>query len=160
MTGTLNLKTLRSSSGFTLLEVMVAVAIIAIALVAALGSQSQGVSLATEAKFITTSVFLAQGKMAEFEIMEPDDLGSESGDFGEDFPGYRWEVEIDDVDFDTNKDYRWKAEVGYVSNGKVGGEQSAASEYLKKIELTVYWGDQGRYKYGLVYHRFVQKEGD
>ena len=44
-----NFKAAIGHSGFTLLEVMVSVAIIAIALVAALGSQSQSVSLASEA---------------------------------------------------------------------------------------------------------------
>ena len=55
------------TSGFTLLEVMVAMAIIAIALTAVLGSQSKSLSLASEAKFSTTVALLAQSKMAEIE---------------------------------------------------------------------------------------------
>jgi general secretion pathway protein I len=51
--------------GFTLLEVMVALAVIAIGLTALLGSHSQSVSLATEAKFNTTVALLAQQKMTE-----------------------------------------------------------------------------------------------
>jgi len=147
----LNSRTHANASGFTLLEVMVAVAIIAMALVAALGSQSQSVSLATEAKFATTAAFLAQRKMAEFETMEFEELRSDSGDFGDDFPGYQWEAEVGD---DTGKDYRWKAEVGYVSDEEV----QSPSEYLKKIELTVSWGDQGIYKFGLVYYVFSPGE--
>ncbi len=123
-----------ASSGFTLLEVMVAVAIIAIALVAALGSQSQSVSLANEAKFATTVAFLAQDKMAELEAQDPEDLISDSGAFGEDFPGYRWESEISDVTVE-----------GF---GKV-------SDHVKKIGLTVYWGEGNRYQYYLAFHRFV-----
>jgi type II secretion system protein I len=142
-----------SHSGFTLLEVMVAVAIITMALVAALGSQSQSVSLASEAKFSTTAAFLAQGKMAEFETTDPEDLSSDSGDFGDDFPGYSWNAEVRD---DTEKQYGWKAEVGYVSKGKTDDP----SEYVKIIELTVFWGDQERYKYELVYHRFVPNENE
>jgi general secretion pathway protein I len=84
-------------SGFTLLEVMIALAIIAIALVAALGSQSQSVSLANEAKFTTTVTLLAQRKIAELEAKDPKDLISDGGDFGEDFPGYRWESVITDL---------------------------------------------------------------
>jgi len=76
---------------------MIATAIIAIALVAALGSQSQSVSLANEAKFTTTVAFLAQQKMAQLEAKEVRDLISDGGDFGEDFPGYRWESEVTDV---------------------------------------------------------------
>jgi type II secretory pathway pseudopilin PulG len=132
---------------------MVAVAIIAIALVAALGSQSQSVSLASEAKFATTATFLAQLKMAQFEIMDSEDLTSDSGDFGDDFPGYSWSVDVRD---NTEKQTTWKAEVGYVSNG----ETAAPSQHLKAIELTVFWGDQERYKYALVYHRFVADENE
>ena len=78
--------------GFTLLEVMVAMAIIAIALTAVLGSQSQSVSLASEARFNTTASLLARAKMAEMEAMEAEDLAFDSGDFGEDFPGYMWKM--------------------------------------------------------------------
>ena len=144
---------LESHSGFTLLEVMVAVAIIAMALVAALGSQTQSVSLASEAKFTTTSAFLAQRKMAEFETMDPEDLISGSGDFGDDFPGYFWNADVQDH---TEKQYTWKAEVGYVSSEKPQG----LSGYVKIIDLTVYWQDQEKYKYALVYHRFVPSEGE
>ena len=81
-------------AGFTLLEVMVAMAIIAIALTAVFGSQSQSLTLASEAKFSTTAAFLAQSKMAEIEAQKPEDLTSDSGDFGEDFPGYLWELSL------------------------------------------------------------------
>lgn len=123
-------------SGFTLLEVMIAVAIIAIALVAALGSQSQSVSLASEAKFATTAAFLAQGKMAELETQDLDDLTSDAGDFGEDFPGYRWESEVGDTTAE-------------------GLEK--ASEHLRKIALTVGWVNNDRYQYRLDCFRFAPK---
>ncbi|NIP42655.1 MAG: type II secretion system protein, partial [Gammaproteobacteria bacterium] len=42
-----------TNKGFTLLEVMIAVALIAIALTTLLGSQSQSVSFANSAKFET-----------------------------------------------------------------------------------------------------------
>lgn len=122
------------SSGFTLLEIMIALAIIAIALVAALGSQSQSVSLANEAKFTTTVTYLAQHKMAELEAKKPEDLSSDSGDFGEDFPGYRWEVEVSDVEMEEFKQL---------------------SEYVKKIGLTVYWGEEDTYQYRVNYYRFM-----
>jgi len=125
------------TSGFSLLEVMIATAIIAIALVAALGSQSQSVSLANEAKFTTTVAFLAQKKMAELEAKDVKDLISDGGDFGEDFPGYRWESEVTDVTLE-------------------GFEE--ASAFIKKIALTLYWGEDDTYRYGLTYYRFVPEE--
>lgn len=121
------------SSGFTLLEVMVAIAIIAIALTAVLGLQSQSLSLASEAKFSTTAVFLAQHKMAEIETEDPHDLASDSGDFGEDFPGYRWDLKVNNV-LDAPEN---------------------VSDHLKQIDLTISWGQHDLYEYRLRLHRFV-----
>lgn len=124
------------ASGFTLLEVMIATAILAIALVAALGSQSQSVSLASEARFSTTAAFLAQKKMAELEAEDLDGLTSDTGDFGEDFPGYRWESEVGDAKLE-------------------GLEKS--SDDVKKIRLTVYQSEDEAYQYRLHLYRFVPK---
>jgi len=129
---------LGASLGFTLLEVMIAVAILSMALVAAVGSQSQSVSLATEAKFATTASFLAQSKMAELETRKSSELYSDSGDFGEDFPGYRWNADVTDADLDS-----------------LGN----ASQYLKKIVLVVGRSDTDRYQYQLEYYRFVSEKG-
>jgi len=124
-------------AGFTLLEVMIAVAIMSMALVAAIGSQSQSVSLATEAKFSTTATFLAQSKMADLEAKAPDDLFSDAGDFGEDFPGYSWESEVSDATLE---------------------EFSEASRHLKKIVLTVGQSENDKYRYRLEYYRFVPEK--
>ena len=124
---------IHETSGFTLLEVMIATAIIAIALVAALGSQSQSVSLANEAKFATTVAFLAQRKMAELEVKDVKDLMSDAGDFGEDFPGYRWESEVGDAPME-------------------GFEK--VSDRIKKIRLTVYRAEDDGLKYSLTLYRF------
>ena len=124
------------SFGFTLLEVMVAMAIIAIALTAVLGSQSQSVSLASEAKFNTTAPLLAQSKIAEVEVAEENDLTGDSGDFGEDFPGYTWELSMEDVTFE---------------------EPENVSDLLKRIDLKVSWGEEGQYQYRLRLYRFFPK---
>lgn len=126
----------QKSPGFTLLEVMVAMAIIAIALTAVLGSQSQSVSLATEAKFSTTAVLLAQDKLAEIEAEKIGDLTSGSGDFGEDFPGYRWNLRVTDTSFD---------------------ELEETSDHLKQIDLIVSWGEDDQYQYALRLYRFFTK---
>ena len=126
----------RKPFGFTLLEVMVAMAIIAIALTAVLGSQSQSVSLASEAKFNTTAPLLAQSKIAEIEVAEQDDLAGGSGDFGEDFPGYTWELSVEDIAFE---------------------EPENVSDLLKRIDLKVSWGEEKLYQYRLRLYRFFPK---
>ena len=84
--------------GFTLLEVMVAMAILAIALTSLLGSQSQSLYAADEANFSMMSAFLAQEKMTEL-LTQDDNLMIDSGDFGKYHPGYFWRAEVLQSDF-------------------------------------------------------------
>mgnify|MGYP001824315152 FL=1 len=84
--------------GFTLLEVMVAMAILAIALTSLLGSQSQSLYAADEANFSMMSAFLAQEKMTEL-LTQDDYLTDYSGDFGVQHPGYFWRAEVVQSDF-------------------------------------------------------------
>ena len=107
------------NKGFTLLEVMIAVALVAIALTALLGSQSQSVSFANSAKFETMAALLAQSKMSEISMREADSLSNDSGDFGDDYPGYAWEATVSDISIEG------------VDN---------ISDYLKQVDLTVTWG--------------------
>ena len=92
-----------SEKGFTLLEVMIAVAILAITLVAVFQSQSQSVSMAGHARFLTTASLLAQSKMAEMEAISMKNIKSEAGDFGRNFPDYEWRMTVKDMDIDALK---------------------------------------------------------
>ncbi len=81
------------AGGFTLLEVMIAVAILSISLVALLGAQSHSLSLTTEAQFNTTAAMLAQEKIAEVEAgLIP--CRDDQGDYGEEFLGYKWSMRV------------------------------------------------------------------
>lgn len=79
------------------MEVMVAVAILAIALVSIFQLQSQSISMATDARFMTTAALLAQSKMAEVESRSYLSNQSEAGDFGTDYPQYAWQMQISDT---------------------------------------------------------------
>jgi general secretion pathway protein I len=128
---TLNLKFLHNR-GFSLLEVMIAVALIAIALVTLLGSQSQSVSFANSAKFETMAALLAQSKMSEITIQDADSLSSDSGNFGDDYPGYAWVATVSDVSIEG---------------------LDTISDYLKQIDLTVTWGS---YNYKIRLYHYVE----
>ena len=90
--------TLVRSRGFTLLEVMIAMAILAITLVALYQSQSQSISMASDSRFLTTASLLAQSRMAEFDAVDPRGVVSANGDFGDDYPGYTWRLEVGSVE--------------------------------------------------------------
>jgi len=89
--------------GFTLLEVMIAMAILAITLVAVYQSQSQSISMAGSSRFLTTASLLAQSRMVEIDAADPREIAAGTGDFGEDFPDYRWQVEVGDTEIDVLK---------------------------------------------------------
>ena len=102
----------RPTNGFTLMEVMIAMAILAIALVTIFQSQSQSISMTGNSRFLTTASLLAQGKLAEIEIMNMRDVRTDSGDFGDGFPDYTWRVEVKDTEFEMVK----KIELTVVNN--------------------------------------------
>lgn len=79
------------------MEVMVAMAILAIALVSIFQLQSQSISMATDSRFMTTAALLAQSKMVETETSSSLSNKSESGDFGPDYPQYTWNIQISDA---------------------------------------------------------------
>ncbi|MBW1787475.1 MAG: prepilin-type N-terminal cleavage/methylation domain-containing protein, partial [Deltaproteobacteria bacterium] len=114
--------------GTTLLELMIAIAVIATAMAAVLGSQSQSVSFSGDAKFSTTAALLAQHRAAEIETLNPLDLRSRDGDFGEAFPGYAWRLEVTDP----------------VLLGMKG-----VSDHLRRVDLTITWGRGDRYAYAV-----------
>ena len=89
--------------GFTLLEVMIAMAILAITLVVVFQSQSQSISMTGRARFETTAAFLAQTKMVEVEATNPENVVSDSGDFGDDFPDYSWQVDVTETEIELLK---------------------------------------------------------
>ena len=88
----------KPEAGFTLLEIMVAVSIVAIVLVSVYKMHAQTVSMNNEVRFYATAPMLAQIKMAEIESESLEDMGDDSGDFGDEFPDYRWNIVIDDVE--------------------------------------------------------------
>ena len=90
----------RNPRGFTLLETVVALAILALALMAIFDLNSGAVSNHVYSKHLTVASFLARSKMTDLEQQLYDDGFSnddeeESGDFSEEgWPGYKWRAKI------------------------------------------------------------------
>ncbi len=111
----------RVAFGFTLLEVMVAMAVMAIVMVSVFRMHSQTLTMNTAARFYTQAPLLAQKKMAEVTTTSSGMFASDSGDFGDNYPGYSWQVTTTDVSSEilgevANDFKRIDISVSYLSN--------------------------------------------
>ena len=96
----------RNNPGFTLLEVMIAVAILAVSLMALMSLQSQALLASARAEKISISTWLAQQKMAEILLEiekgvlkgEFPDEKEEQGNFENQFPDFFWRLKITRVE--------------------------------------------------------------
>lgn len=92
-----------SARGFTLLEVMVSLSIIAIVLVSIIRLQGQTIIMNETIRFYTIAPLLAQSKMSEISL-DPFNLDiSSSGNFGDDYPGYTWKSQVEDIDINIEE---------------------------------------------------------
>ena len=121
-------KTKNRSKGFTLFEVMISVAIIAIIFLSLFRLQAGTIDLATTGKFNTLAPILANDLLSKIErnISEWSDT---QGDFGDEYPGFSWSCSFFDVfshlEDNINEDNQNK---------------------LKKIELNITGPDKKSYK--------------
>lgn len=97
------MKIRRINRGFTLLEVMVALAIIATTLVTLLGTHAMSLNLAYKHKEQTLVGMFARQKMEEVLSMPYDSVESDSGSFGPGHPEYEWELEVEESDIENLK---------------------------------------------------------
>lgn len=107
------------------MEVLVALAVLAIALTSIYRLQGQTFLMSASARFYSQAPQLARWKLAEVETQEFKDVTGGSGDFGEDFPGYSWSLSVEDLPSDliTSKQY-----------------------HLVRIEITVSKNDENSYQ--------------
>lgn len=81
--------------GFTLLEVMVSMVLIATALLAIFRLQAQNLDIQSESQFMTMARLLAQERLSRI-AGNPEEFseGRSDGDFGQYYPEYRYTQEI------------------------------------------------------------------
>jgi general secretion pathway protein I len=107
-------------AGFTLLEVLVAVAIVAIALVTFMGLHLRSLDATIRAQDLSTAVLLAQGKMAT--MGEFPDTGEEQGKFeGPELERFQWATAVTEHMLDA-----------------LDGGQTVT---VRRLEVTVFWAD-------------------
>jgi len=86
------------SRGFTLLELMVASAILAIGLTAMMRAFSEGLVTVRQSESDAIAMTLAQQKLAELEAADTLSDGDDSGQCAEPWDRFRWQTEIAALD--------------------------------------------------------------
>jgi prepilin-type N-terminal cleavage/methylation domain-containing protein len=84
--------------GFTLVEVLVTMALMVIILPVAMRGISVAIMAASTARHRAEASTLAQSKLHEItvamSVLADESMGSTSGDFGEMWPGYKWSTQM------------------------------------------------------------------
>ena len=103
--------------GFTLLEVMVALAIMAGVILTVISSFNFHLSLVARDREETTALLLARAKLEELELLKGEELQDvQDGTFAPDYPDIAWKLEV----------------------------EPTMLPILKKLILTVTWGAEKR----------------
>jgi general secretion pathway protein I len=92
-------------SGFTLLEVMVALAVVAFAFVGLVGLHGRNIQLVDRANKYSRAVLLARELMTQLHFEDVVNLTDGGGVF-ESYPQFRWERSVDPTTFETVKRVR------------------------------------------------------
>ncbi len=105
-------------NGFTLIEIVVTLAILSLALPTLLRTFTEAAKGQALAENRTTALYLLKFRMAAIEAEGYPDIGEEDGEFGED-SRFRWHSEVQDVESDE-------------------------IEGLRLVAVTVTWQERGR----------------
>lgn len=140
----------RNEGGFTLLEVIIAMAIMVIALSSILSMESSAINASAKAKTLNVVTMLARGRMIgteymiegkTFEEVRPEDGGT----FDPPYQDYRWTSKIKEVEFPN-----LVAGAANKKEGGSGGEDEVMatmsklvtkflSKAVREVNVTVYW---------------------
>jgi prepilin-type N-terminal cleavage/methylation domain-containing protein len=125
-----------SPQGFTLLEVMVALGIMAIVLVSVYRLQSQTLRMSMESRFYIQAPLLARTALVRLEESREREMASGQGDFGREFPGYLWKITVEEA-----------------PSQALGAE---FSRDMKRIDVLVTLNN-GEFSYGFRTYRFIRQ---
>ena len=115
------------ADGFTLLEVLIAIAILAFALPVLLGLRNRDLDFHARAADITAATMLAQEKLIEAELSPIYPIGETTGDFRNPPPGYQVPGDI----ANRAQRFRWKRLI-----------TSTALPSVREVKIQILW-EQG-----------------
>lgn len=146
-------------SGFTLLEILIAVAILASSFLALLSAQGTSFRASERAERLTQATLLAQSKMVELEMeldadlaknKFPSDDEEKTGTFDEPFEDYRFKYTLKKVEIPVPPQGEGEAEgEGRASSNILIGNYiknvtEQISKSVREVQLTIFWGDKDR----------------
>lgn len=117
-------KPLKAERGFTLLEMVMAMALFAIALPVLLGLRNRDVELLRYADSLTTATLLAQEKLFETELMGFPQTGEQTGDFENLPPGSLASASVKE----RGRDFRWTRTV-----------MATPFEVVREVRIRIAW---------------------
>jgi prepilin-type N-terminal cleavage/methylation domain len=157
----------RKSQGFTLIEIMIAISILAVSITALYSAQGNSLRASGRAEKIQTASLLARQVMTQklLEIRKdmekgsfPDESKNDTGPFEAPFDNYRWEFTVRKVEIPlaANPQEQAAPQPGEVPSGDTANQAPAAaqenlaqmvtkkiSESIREINTKVIWEELG-----------------
>lgn len=112
-----------SEHGFSLIEVMLALAVLAIAMPVLLGLRNSDVVMRDQARMLTMATLLAQHKLSETELGTVPPVGEQAGDFSTIPAGVRAAVPADQA-----RSFQWRRTVA-----------ATPFEAVREVRVRVSW---------------------
>ncbi|MBI2091826.1 MAG: type II secretion system protein [Deltaproteobacteria bacterium] len=136
--------------GFTLLEVMLALAVFAFAMTALVGFNARGYVNEARARRLSSAVELARTKMVEYQLEiekgtakgEFPEEKTEEGAFEKPFEDYRWKVEVRKVELPMPPISEEEGGGGVQQMMQMMTKQ--ISDAVREIKLTVQWNEMDK----------------
>jgi general secretion pathway protein I len=95
-----------AQGGFTLLEVMIALAVIAVAFVALLGLRNSDIVMHDRARAMIQATALAQQRLGDTVVGPFPEIGSTEGSFDDEHARYAWRQDVSPTPFDFVREVR------------------------------------------------------
>jgi prepilin-type N-terminal cleavage/methylation domain-containing protein len=118
------------NKGFTLLEVMIALTLVAIVFVPLLSLRNQNIKETYYARQLLRADFLSHEKLSGLQLTGLPEMGETRGGFPDPYSGFRWEEMVSDTPLDAVKEIRLKL---YWKSGE-REENAEWVEYFRKSQ--------------------------
>jgi len=119
----------RHDGGFLMLEVILAMALLAISTVAIVESLGRCLAAARAVQSYSTSEILLANKSFEFRTELPTDMLDQEGEF-EDYPGFSWSRKLEMTGPDTEGLWKQTITVYWYERGQLSSDSVSEYRYL------------------------------